>query len=317
MEQKRTWCVYMHTNKINGKKYIGVTGLINRNYRWHVNGNGYSRQVFGKAIEKYGWDNFEHVILFDNLSKQDAYKLEEESIKKYHTYSHEYGYNVSLGGEHAASGAKNNGLSKPVYQYSIDGNYINGYISMMDAERQTGISNSTICSCCKGKMLYSSGYTWRYEKFNSIAPIDVNAYIHETVRKPQEKVVYQYDKECNLINTFISLSNAARSTGFDFRMISNCCLGRNKSYKGYVWSYVECDSIESLTNRANSIKPYGKEVFQYDINGNLLGTFRSVLYASKVTGISKGKISRNCNKIINCVDDTFVFSFTKNNNTVA
>ena len=59
---KKVWCIYMHTNKINGKKYIGQT-FQNIEYRWRQDGSGYKGQPFYNAIEKYGWDNFEHKIL--------------------------------------------------------------------------------------------------------------------------------------------------------------------------------------------------------------------------------------------------------------
>ena len=37
---------------------------------------------FWRAIQKYGWDNFEHIILVENLSKEMANIIESELIKK-------------------------------------------------------------------------------------------------------------------------------------------------------------------------------------------------------------------------------------------
>lgn len=87
----------MHVNKINNKKYIGIT-KNKPELRWQ-NGNGYKRQVFNNAIKKYGWNNFEHIILFENLSEEEACIKEKEMIAYYQSDNKDYGYNVSHGGE--------------------------------------------------------------------------------------------------------------------------------------------------------------------------------------------------------------------------
>ena len=58
--------VYIHTNLVNGKKYVGITQQAEKE-RWS-NGNGYrENKKFYKDIQKYGWNNgFSHEIIKEN-----------------------------------------------------------------------------------------------------------------------------------------------------------------------------------------------------------------------------------------------------------
>ena len=94
------WTVYRHIAP-NGKSYIGITSKKPRK-RW-LNGKGYNPKFpFGKAIEKYGWENIKHELLDTNLTEYEAKCLEEYYIFSYRTYvgfSDCNGYNCTLGGE--------------------------------------------------------------------------------------------------------------------------------------------------------------------------------------------------------------------------
>jgi hypothetical protein len=89
--------VYMHITPSN-KRYIGITSK-DLSERFGSNGCLYRNQIFGRAIKKYGWDNIEHIIVAQNLTKERAKKLEIELIAKYDTTNPKYGYNRSIGGD--------------------------------------------------------------------------------------------------------------------------------------------------------------------------------------------------------------------------
>lgn len=79
--------------------YFGITNTKPK-YRWN-NGNGYKTQkVFYNAIKKYGWDNFEHIIIKQGITEEEACFWEKEFIKKYNTTNRDRGYNLSTGGIH-------------------------------------------------------------------------------------------------------------------------------------------------------------------------------------------------------------------------
>ena len=104
-QNNKNWAVYAHKNKINKKIYIGITGQKPER-RWR-NGQGHKTSTyFYNAIQKYGWNNFEHIILQFNLTQQEAEQKEKYYIQKYNTLNDIYGYNIKKGGK------LNQGLSK-------------------------------------------------------------------------------------------------------------------------------------------------------------------------------------------------------------
>ena len=90
---ENNYVIYMHYNKVNGKVYIGQTN--NAKARWRP--SGYKHCVkFYNAINKYGWENFEHFILESDLTLEQANQREEFYIEKYNSI--EQGYNIYKGG---------------------------------------------------------------------------------------------------------------------------------------------------------------------------------------------------------------------------
>ena len=95
---KKNYTVYKHIAP-NGKIYVGQTGQKNPKKRWQ-RGEGYKPNAhFYSAIQKYGWDNFEHVIVATGLTKKEADWLEKYLIAYYETTDRTKGYNNTKGGD--------------------------------------------------------------------------------------------------------------------------------------------------------------------------------------------------------------------------
>lgn len=93
------YLVYVHVFP-NGKKYVGITSQTTT-ARWS-RGNGYKKcpKVY-KAIQKYGWDNIEHIVITDGLTKEAAEMVEMALIETFDSIKN--GYNIDHGGNCAGT----------------------------------------------------------------------------------------------------------------------------------------------------------------------------------------------------------------------
>lgn len=166
---------------------MGITSQTNPKKRWQY-GNGYrGQEKFYSAIKKYGWNNFEHKVLFSHLSKEQAEKLEVFFIKTYNSISN--GYNVELGGSthcHSeitkrkiAEANKKRVITKEMHKNFSKGQMGNNnkgkpvrcietgiiYKSSAEAARQIGLSgHSAIAGCYNKRKGYKTagGFHWEF-----------------------------------------------------------------------------------------------------------------------------------------------------------
>ena len=110
MIDKKIYTVYEHIFP-NAMVYVGLT-CQPLSQRWGYNGNGYKKQSIYKYIELWGWENIRHDIIDDQLSKDEAIRIEREYIKYYKDRN--MSYNISCGGEIG---------SMPKYQYFYNNNW--------------------------------------------------------------------------------------------------------------------------------------------------------------------------------------------------
>ena len=137
---------------------------------------------------KYGWDNFDHIIFADNLSKLSAHHIERSLIVLWMSNKRQFGYNLSTGGESSHSGCKhslktreylrsinlgdnnpmrrkerkecvpNKPKTKQVYCVELD----KIFPTIQEAADLFNIEASNISKCCKG-MRYTAGKMhWQY-----------------------------------------------------------------------------------------------------------------------------------------------------------
>lgn len=261
------YSIYKHTNKENGKVYVGITSKPVEQ-RW-ANGHGYKNNlVFYKDILEYGWNNFTHEIICTCDTYEEALQLEEHYIKENINNCYNVAKATSTVSMHSkpitksctVSFTKNtaqksyhlhiskvnipivekpkNRRSCPVSQYSMDGVLLNVFPSAKIASNKTGINHGSIISCCKGgrstgqAQKGAGGYIWRYniDSLNKFPDIHV-----------ANKKVYQFDKNHDLICTYDSAIQAALKNNIPYSRMIYICSGRASSHFafGYYWEYEE------------------------------------------------------------------------------
>ena len=96
---RKTGCIYMYKNKVNGRCYVGQTiQTIKRRRIQHISAaNRGMEQPFYKAIRKYGIDNFDFEVLLSNVPVALLDDLEINTIHMYDAYTK--GYNAASGGK--------------------------------------------------------------------------------------------------------------------------------------------------------------------------------------------------------------------------
>lgn len=218
------YSVYIHICP-NSKKYIGITSKKPES-RWR-NGNGYkSNKHFYNAIQKYGWDNIEHKIIYNNLEEQEAYKKEIELIKKYNSNNKEYGYNNSTGGEKSSKGCVawnkgihvvNNGSFKKGHKLSEQS--IKKIIEANKGRKHTEETKKKMSEAQKGEKA-----SW-YGKH-------LPNYMKEKIRKAHNKSVLCL--ETNIV--YESIKKAEEELKLNH--IGDCCNGKQKQCGGLHFKFV-------------------------------------------------------------------------------
>lgn len=243
------WTVYKHTAP-NGKVYIGITGNKVKN-RWR-NGHGYETQIFYRAIKKYGWENINHEILFEGLTKKQAGEMEQHLIEKYDCIVPK-GYNKSKGGEIPWNAGK-----KGLYKHTKETiNKMKGK-TPWNKGKKVILSNEgreNIVNANKGRTPWNKGKHGVYSKETINKIIESGKKRKGEKRKKltleQRKKLSESHKGlpsnrkkkvlCIELNkTFDSLEDARKHLGLKSSgHISQCCYGKRKTAGGYHWKYVE------------------------------------------------------------------------------
>lgn len=274
---ERTWLIYKHQNKNNNKVYIGQT--INSIQRRSGGGSGYTRcKRFYSAIQCYGYDNFTHEILVDNIKTQEeADESEKYYISLYKSKDPQYGYNIRDGGQ-----GENSFLEQPVYQYTLSGEYVQSFPSSVIASIETGIHSSSIGATCLGNRMSAGGYLWTREYKDKLEPYSFNTRTNK---------IYQYDLYGNYLTEYIDAFDAGQQFGdYASHRIIECCDNKRSYAFDSQWRYYKTLNIGSVSENGGECKI----AYQYNLDGTFVKKYPKATEAAKSLNVTAKAIQFAC-----------------------
>lgn len=266
---KENYTVYKHIFP-NNKIYIGITSK-KPEIRWN-NGKGYKLcPLMNKAIQKYGWNNVKHEILFINLTKKQAEEKEIQLIKEHKCNNRKYGYNIENGGNccgtHSEETKKKIGAKSKGNKYCLGRHISKEHIQKLHEGRmkkykETGVYGYT-------------GFMHTEEYKNKMSKALTGIKRSEETRNKLSEIG---KKRTGNKNPMYGKKQSEETR----KKIGNANRGRKLSEK----------RIEYM--RKNAIGK--KKINQYDLDGNFIKQWDSIKEAGRTLNIFPQNIGKVCRK---------------------
>lgn len=237
--------IYKIVNPTN-RIYVGQSNDIKRRILTYYEPKGGISQVRLKAsFNKHGIDL--HTFTLIEECEESLLNIRERFWQEHYDVLSKKGLNCKMTTTLDKSGAlseetkkligsKTRGTTKTcqssmkkVYQYVKDGTFLKEYVSLREAERQTGIFASSIRHAIKGRGYSKSagGFLWSYNKVEK----------HHGYVGPISIVIEQYSLDNKLIQEFESICDAAKQLKISKSGIIRCCKGKQKKCRNFIFKY--------------------------------------------------------------------------------
>ena len=254
-------CIYLITNKLNKKVYVGQT-IKTAEYRWsqHIKCSKYAKYAhysLYRAFNKYGIENFTFEVIVDNVPDDLLDDLETNCIAAYNGI---LGYNmvavgssmkgykfsekvlahlssIRKGKEPTNKGKKfpelsgaNHPRSKRVTQVSTG----TIFESALAAAIELGVCHSSVIGSCKGRKGKVGGSYFEYTD-----------YPNQTITRPKENLKGGNNGMARSVvceqtgDVYPSLVEAATALGLKVGSVQAVCRGTRVSVFGYTFKYKE------------------------------------------------------------------------------
>ena len=232
--------VYSITNKLNGKRYIGVSQDVKtrkRAHLWRLRNERHTNTKLTNAYKKYGESAFVFEILeeLSSATRDELLEREIHYIEKFNTYRN--GYNMSLGADGSAL-APVSEETREKHRQNWLGNTI------WKGRKHTDETKRLIGDAHRGKVVSAE----------TRAKLSINAKGRTGEKNPffgkkhtdesKAKMSQAQGKKCQCIETGViynSITECANKMGIPEARshINRVCRGKAKQTRGYTFKYVD------------------------------------------------------------------------------
>lgn len=305
--------IYLITNKVNGKGYIGQTNRTVpfrfQQHQYRSTKAKYTQPLYN-AFKKYGIDNFDVQEIL-KISSKTLDELTVELNSKEEAYIIDYNTKTPNGYNVLSGGAENPTIltSKMVYQFDDNGVLVNTFTSISKASNYLGFAtyHYTLVKYMDSYIKYKGYYWMSVDKFDPNKIVQPKQII-KIIEKPKEKIkkekpipkitekkqksikppkemkekkerpkrpVYQYDNHFNLIKFYDDYRMVDES------IISHSFLGKIFKHgaiysKGYIWSPLEVNS-----EMCHIVRNYKLPFYQFELDGTYVGEWDCISEATR------------------------------------
>ena len=210
------YTVYLRTNKVNGKQYVGQTNNFNkRENQWNCLKGRYANKFLTSDRALYGLENFVSKVLAETDTREEAWKLEQRYIKELNT-KFPNGYNQAYGGE-LSTGYKHTEKQKEIW-----------------SEQRKGVHSSPSTEFKKGIT------PWMKGKHHTEESNEKNRQAHLGKISKKRKTVVQLTLNGKYVAEYTYSGDAARAMGFKSdESIRKACVANWRTSGGFKWMYKE------------------------------------------------------------------------------
>jgi predicted GIY-YIG superfamily endonuclease len=226
METNKRWIYVLKDPRDDSYKYVGMSKNPNKRLKEHIYDCKRETTKKGNWISKLVMLGLEPIlVILEETTIDECGNREEYHIKNLINEG-SFLLNYDDKGVGTANGLKKETIdklksfnTKQIIRYDLNGIKIDEFKSLREAARLTGLNHGNISKCCSGKFKHTGGFIFKTGGTN----IDV-------VMNPNgvKKNILEVDNEGNIINEFISISEASKQTMIAGSSISRACHGKIK-----------------------------------------------------------------------------------------